>query len=102
MAKTKAKKKADTASVISKEKAATYKVSDVKTASGKRKSVDNDDKVAKALRGKSVDDLAKIASKNKLGDRFKTWRGNLNEGMVRMAIGNALRAMVRHKEPVHL
>ena len=101
MAKTatkKAPKKGETKSVISADKAAKYKVSDVKTASGKRKSVDNDDKIAKALRGKSVDDLRKIANKTGLGDRFKANWSKLNPGMLRMSMGNALRAKARHGE----
>lgn len=86
----------ETKSVISRERASTYKVSDVKTASGKRKSVDNDDETARMLRGKSREDLVALAKRHGLEDRLKKWK-DLNEGMFRMTFGNALRAVLRHK-----
>lgn len=88
----KAKTKApETKSFISADRAAKYHVSDTRTASGKRKSVDCNDTVAKSLRGKSVADLKKIAKENGLSDRFDATWSKLNEGLCRMALGNALR-----------
>lgn len=101
----KAKKKAATGSIISADAAAQYKVSDVKTASG-RKSVDCDDAVARKLRGKTFPELKPIAEAAGLLPRWngtgefkdaKPWK-DLNYGQARMALGNALRAIERAKK----
>lgn len=87
--------KAATGSVISADRVADYHVSDTKTASG-RKSVDTNDALAQKLRGKSVEELEDLARKAGIGDRLKDWK-NLNPGMFRMTVGNALRAIERQK-----
>lgn len=92
-----AKKK--TEAMIDPSKVAKYKVSDVKTASG-RKSIDCDDGVARQLRGKTPDEVKAIAVKSGLGERYKGWIKTLNVGQVRMAVGNALRKIAREtKKP---
>lgn len=88
--------KAKVEPMIDPKKAAKYKVSDTKTASG-RKSIDCDDAVARKLRGKTPDEIKDIAGKAGLGDRYKEWVKNLNVGQARMAVGNALRAIERAK-----
>lgn len=86
------KKKVVKGSIIDKTKVSGYHVSkDVKTAGG-RKAVDCNDKVAKALRGKTLDEVKTVARKNGLKDRLPKWE-HLNPGQQRMAIGNALRAV---------
>lgn len=87
----------ETKSLISADRAAQYKVSDVRTSSG-RKTIDNDDKVARLLRGKTPTELRKIATESGLGSRYKGWADHLNPGQVRMALGNALRAAERAKK----
>jgi hypothetical protein len=87
-----AKKKSE--AMIDPSKVSNYKVSDVKTASG-RKSIDCDDAVARQLRGKSPDEIKAIAVKSGLGDRYRDWAKTLNVGQVRMAVGNALRKIAR-------
>lgn len=89
-------KKAITGSIIDADKAKNYKVSaKVKTASG-RKAVDCDDAVAKQLRGKNDEELAKIAREAGVIDRWKGW-DKLNPGQRRMALGNVLRGLKRNK-----
>lgn len=100
MAKAKA-----TGSIISADAAAQYKVSDTRTASG-RKSVDCDDATARELRGKTFAELKGVAEKygllarwNGTGDyKDKTPWKNLNAGQARMALGNAMRAIGRAKK----
>lgn len=87
--------KAATGSVISADRVADYHVSDTKTASG-RKSVDTNDALAQKLRGKTVEELEELARKAGIGERLKDWK-NLNPGMFRMTVGNALRAIERQK-----
>lgn len=84
-------------SVIPRDRAKSYTVSDVKTASGKRKSIDTNDEVAVMLRGKSVEELQTIAARYGLEDRFKEKWAHLNPGMIRMSFGNALRGVMRQK-----
>lgn len=60
----------------------------------KRKSYDNADNVAKALRNKTDAEVEKIAKDNELGDKFKSL-SHLNPGMRRMSIGNTLRGIIR-------
>lgn len=102
----KAKAKAATGSMIAREAVEGYKVSDVKTASG-RKSVDCDDAVARKMRGKSsMADLKKIADESGLLPRWngtgdfkdKTPWKDLNPGQARMALGNAMRGLERAKK----
>ncbi len=70
-----------------------YKIGEDKTPSG-RKTVDIGDKTAELLRGKSLDQIYKLAAK-KLGEDEQQLRErykHLNPGMQRMSIGNRLRA----------
>lgn len=69
-----------------------YKVHDVKTGSGKRRAVDNNDRVASALRGLSEREWKKVASENKI--KVKNF-DTLNAGLRRLALGNALRRVMR-------
>lgn len=82
-------------SVIPPERIKTYKRSDVKTQSGQR-CLDNDDDVARRLRGMSRSDLESHAVKTVGADRVKKW-SKLNDGMLRMNLGNMLRATLRGK-----
>lgn len=69
-----------------------YTTTDITTKSG-RKSIDIGDKVATMLRGKSLDDVYRIASE-KTGVTQKELREkyvNLNPGMQRMNLGNRIR-----------
>lgn len=91
-------KKPKTEAMIDPSKVASYKVSDVKTGSG-RKSIDNDDAVARQLRGKSLDEAIAIGRKAGIDpDRIKAWAKTLNVGQQRMAIGNSMRALLRAKK----
>lgn len=86
------KKEVIKGSVIDKDRAAGYKVDKkVKTASG-RASISCGDKVAVALKGKSVEEVTAIAKKNGLEDRLPKWK-KLNPGMFRMCVGNVLRGL---------
>lgn len=69
-----------------------YVKSDTKTASGKRKSLDKGDKLAEALRGKSVDELSHIARTHGLSTTH--WK-HLNPGRFRMQVGRALRILIK-------
>lgn len=76
------------------EKAKDYaKPKGVKTAGGNQ-AIDNGDKVAKQLRGKSLDEVYKAAAaalkepESALRAKYK----HLNEGMQRMNLGNRMRA----------
>lgn len=60
----------------------------VRTASGKP-SIGVKDAIGEALKGKSADDLAKVAKENDID--FKRW-ADLNPGMQRMNLGNMLRS----------
>lgn len=74
-----------------------YVKSDVKTAGGKRKSMDIGDTLAKALRGKDADELTKICEKN--GIDTSRWT-HLQPGRFRMQVGRALRVHIRHGKPI--
>jgi hypothetical protein len=93
----KAKPKAESKSVVSSDYAKNYHKSNVKTASGVRFAVDCNDAVAKSLRGLSMDELKKVAKENGLIDRFNAKWANLNSGLCRMALGNALRHLKTKK-----
>lgn len=70
-----------------------------KTAGG-HVSVNNGDKVANMLLGKSLEEVYKIASEH-LGDTQKDLKekyGHLNVGMIRMNLGNRLRAVLMPKK----
>lgn len=69
-----------------------YKVHDSKTGSGKRRAVDNNDKVASAMRGLTEKEWARVAKENKVTVRNFT---KLNPGLRRLALGNALRRLLR-------
>ncbi len=91
-------KKKETKSLIAADVRAGYHVSDTKTAGG-RKSVDNNDAVAKAMRGLDTDALRKFAKDEggkELVERFDGWAKKLNAGQVRMTLGNAVRAARRN------
>lgn len=72
------------------------KYAETKSASGK-KSLDNDDGVAKALRGMELEDVYKEASKklDMTVRQLKLKYGRLNAGMQRMNLGNRLRKLER-------
>ena len=82
--------KSKTGAVIKYEKIQTYKVNDVRTGSGKRRAVDNNDVVSNALRGKTDKEWATIAKENGIEIKSK-----LQAGLRRLALGNALRRLVR-------
>lgn len=69
-----------------------YVTSETKTAGGKRRSVDKGDRLAQLLRGKSVEDLLKVAREN--GIQAERWV-HLNPGRFRMQVGRALRMIMR-------
>ncbi len=73
-----------------------YTKSETRTPSG-AKSVSIGDTVAKALNGLTTAQLADIAAKAGVADRFKAWKG-LNPGMQRMNLGNVLRAAAKKDE----
>lgn len=70
---------------------------DVKTQSG-RASVDNDDTIASALRGKTTEQVYEVltASGGEIQDKWL----RLNPGMQRMAAGNVIRRIYNAGEPV--
>jgi hypothetical protein len=68
------------------------KHAEIKTVTG-RPSVDNGDIVASTLRGHDLEICYQILVSNG-GERSGRWK-NLNAGMQRMAIGNALRGIAR-------
>lgn len=69
-----------------------YKVHDAKTGSGKRRAVDNNDKIAAALRGLTEKEWSKVAKANKVKVKNSA---KLNPGLRRLALGNALRRVMR-------
>jgi hypothetical protein len=69
-----------------------YKKSEQKTASGKRHSLDLDDGLARALRGKDVTALQSVADEN--GIEWQRWKG-MNPGRFRMTLGRVLRKMLK-------
>lgn len=69
-----------------------YKVHETKTGSGKRRAVDNNDKVAAALRGLNEKEWKRVAFANKV--KVKNFE-KLNAGLKRLALGNALRRVMR-------
>lgn len=78
-----------------------YKTSDVKTAGGKRKTVDNGDALSVALRGADREKIDSILKLNGMEDRVEKHK-HLNDGMYRMISGQALRALLRKNTPVRL
>lgn len=72
---------------------------DIKTPSG-RASVDNNDAVAAALRGMTVEQVMDTLTKS--GGTVQTKWVNLNQGMQRMAAGNVIRRIYNAGEPVLL
>ncbi len=96
----KAAKAADSGDVINRDK---YKYDgyELKTKDGKKKrGRDNGDRIAEATRGLSADDVIKAVKANG-GEANPKW-DSLNEGMKRMAAGNALRAIVRSGKTVEV
>ena len=79
----------------SKHKYAAHK--EAKTAGG-RASVDNDDALASALRGKAAGDVVDLVKANG-GEVNPNW-DNLNQGLARMAAGNVLRKLAKRSEGV--
>lgn len=91
MAKSSVKKKKSTGAVINYDVICKkYKVHNVRTGSGKRRAVDNSDKVAAALRGTTETEWAKIAKENDVEINTK-----LQAGLRRLALGNRLRRVLR-------
>lgn len=70
----------------------TYVKSDVRTAGGKRKSIDKGDELARLLRGRPMDELIKICSANNIDTTRWT---HLNFGRFRMQVGRALRLIMK-------
>ena len=69
-----------------------YKIGEAKTATGRR-TIDIGDATAELLRGKSLDEVYKVAAK-KLGESQQELREqykHLNPGMVWMNLGNRIR-----------
>lgn len=90
---TKAKKKVNkTKAVIGYDVIQKYTVHDIKTGSGKRRAVDNNDKVASVLRGLNEREWKKVSNENKI--KVKNF-DTLNPGLRRLALGNALRRVMR-------
>lgn len=87
----------ETNSIISTEIRESYKVT--KTKDGTRH-VDNNDTIAKDLRGLDLDGVYKVASKM-LGESVRALKGKygkLNPGMQRMNLGNRMRKATRDKK----
>lgn len=85
-----------------------YETTKVTGADGKtRTSRGNGDSVARAMlafvaaSGDTQKALAKVVKDNKLGDKYDVAKSD-NLGLLRMAIGNTLRAMVRAGTPVQI
>lgn len=74
-----------------------YVKSEVKTAGGKRKSMDIGDALAQALRGKTTEELTTICNSN--GVDTSRWT-HLQPGRFRMQVGRALRVIIRHGKSV--
>ena len=72
---------------------------EVKTASG-RASVDNNDPLAAALRGKTCDEVIALVDANG-GVVNPNWQ-NLNPGLARMAAGNVLRKLAKRTEGIKI
>lgn len=91
--------KTESASIINPDAVADYETTKVKMKDGTtRTSKDCGDEVAIKLRGKTMDELEALAEKEGFGDNFnKSWK-HLNAGMVRMNLGNKMRAKLRAKE----
>ena len=80
--------------MISKEQRDKYVTTGNPKSSSGRSSLDCGDAVALALRGRSDEDLGKLAVANGLTDQWDKW-SHLNAGQRRMSLGNVLRAMVK-------
>jgi hypothetical protein len=74
-----------------------YTTHEAKTGSGKRRAVDNNDKVASALRGTTEKDWAKIAKEN--GIKLNK---ELQAGLRRLALGNSLRRVLRVEKKINV
>jgi hypothetical protein len=68
----------------------------VRTASGAY-SVSNGDDVAKSLNGLSVEQLAEIATRTNLTEKWSRWE-HVNPGMKRMNLSNVLRGLINGKD----
>jgi hypothetical protein len=88
-----AKPKGETKSVVDPRYLAKYQTHDVKTASGKRKSVDVGDRLAAKLRGMDVAGVVKVLKDN--GIEVPKNLKDRNPGMARMVLGNSLRGFIR-------
>lgn len=86
-------------SLISKERAADYTRTVVEGSDGKKRRVtDNDDAVARMVRGKNHDELTALAAEHGLTDRWIEWKGRgLNNGQCSMNLRNALRNKFRQE-----
>ena len=77
-----------------------YPVNKEQKTAGGRASVDNDDPLAAALRGKSAGDVIDLVRDNG-GEVNPNWE-NLNQGLARMAAGNVLRKLAKRSEGVKI
>ena len=72
---------------------------EVKTASG-RASVDNDDPLAAALRGKTSEEVINLVAVN--GGTVNPKWNDLNQGLARMSAGNVLRKLAKRTEGIKI
>lgn len=86
-------------SIISRDKAKEYTTQRVSIGENKtRRVIDNDDEVARLLRDKHTDEeLRAVAAEYGLTERWDEKWANLNRGGIRMALGNALRKVLRDR-----
>lgn len=84
------------ASIISKERAAGYTRHVVEVDGRKRRVIDNDDEVARMVRGKTHIELEALAKQRGLLDRWNGWRAaGTNNGGMSMNLRNAIRHQLR-------
>lgn len=86
-------KNGETKSIVDPKYLDRFQVSDVKTASGKRKAMDINDRIAAKLRGLDVKEVQSILKSNDI--ELPVGFAKRNPGLQRMAAGNMLRAKVR-------
>ncbi len=83
-------------SLISKDRAAEYTRTVVERDGKKKRVTDNDDEVARVVRGRTHAELEALAAEHGFKDRWDEWKTRgLNPGQMSMNLRNSIRAKLR-------